>query len=347
MGEDIFGGGFSGLFGVGLRRLGLGGKDFAVGREKRANVDFVVFQNGMGAERGVAVAADFCAKSAFGEGADTDGGVVDCGGQGGVFGCGALHRQDSLSDGRNKKVCGEDLGDLLLHAHSSESGGRQNEGVALTGLHFCEAGLQISPDGGDFQAWKMAGYERGAAGAGSADNGAVGELLQGEVLAGDDGVAGVFGESDGGEEERRGGGGGHVFEGVDGEVGAVCEEFGLEGLDKELFSADVGEGSVGDLVAAGGEADDIGLNLGAEAGEGGGNRLRLRQGKGAFAGDDTKAHGVSCGGKGGLYHFSAKIIFFARRRGRQGSVSDAKKAEKSFGAGFFYCIIASVIPFRR
>ena len=196
----------------------------------------------------------------------------------------------------------------------------------MSGLHFCEAGLQISPDGGDIQAGKMAGYQRGAAGAGSADNGAVREVLQGEVLAGDDGVAGVFGKSDGGQDERRGGGGGHVFEGVDGEMCAVCEEFGLERLDKEFFSADVGEGSVGDLVAAGGDADDVRLNRVAEAGEGVGNRLRLRQGKGAFAGDDTKAHKMSCGGKRKLYHFSAKIMFFSRRWEGLGRVSDAKKA---------------------
>ena len=226
--EDIFGGGYSALFGFGLRGLGFGAEDGAiVVGEKGADVDFVVFHNCMGAERGVAVAADFCAKSAFGEGADADVGVVDCGGEGGVLGGSALHREDSLSDGGNKKVCGEDLGDMLLHTHSAESGGSQNEGVALSGLHFCEAGLQISPNGGDFEARKMAGYERGTAGAGSANNGAVGELLQGEVLAGHDGVAGVFGKSDGGEDERGRGGGGHVFEGVDGEMGAVCEEFGL------------------------------------------------------------------------------------------------------------------------
>ena len=318
LGEDVFGGGFSALFGVGLRRFGFGVEDGAIGREKRANVDFVVFHNCVGAERGVAVAADFCAKSAFGQGADADGGVVDWGGQGGVFGGGALHCEDSLSDGRNKKVCGEDLGDFLLHTHSAESGGCQNEGVALSGLHFCEAGLQISPDGCDFQARKMAGYQRGAAGAGSADNGAVREVPQGEVLAGDDGVAGVFGKSDGGQEERRGGGGGHVFEGVDGEMCAVCEEFGLERLDKEFFSADVGEGSVGDLVAAGGDAEDVCLNRGAEAGEGVGNRLRLRQGKGAFAGDDTKAHEMSCGGEKGIIPFFGENYVFFAALGRSG-----------------------------
>ena len=336
LGEDIFGGGYSALFGFGLRGLGFGAEDGAiVVGEKGADADFVVFHNCMGAERGVAVAADFCAKSAFGEGADADGGVVDCGGEGGVLGGGALHCEDSLSDGGNKKVCGEDLGDMLLHTHSAESGGSQNEGVALSGLHFCEAGLQISPNGGDFEARKMAGYERGTAGAGSANNGAVGEFLQGEVLAGHDGVAGVFGKSDGGEDERGRGGGGHVFEGVDGEMGAVCEEFGLEGFDKELFSADVGEGAVGDLVAAGGDADDIGLNGGVEAGEGGGNRLRLRQGKGAFAGDDTKAHGVSCGREREIIPFFGENYVFFAAAGKAGESVRCKKSRKKFRGGDF------------
>ena len=122
----------------------------------------------------------------------------------------------------------------------------------------------------------MLRHQRGAAGAGSADNRAVREFPQGEVFAGDDGVAGVFGESHRRQNERRGGGRGHVFKRVDGEMGAICEKFGLQRFHKELFSADVGEGAVGDFIAAGGDADDVRLNFRADAGKGGGNRLRLR-----------------------------------------------------------------------
>ena len=293
LGEDFCGGEFSGLFRGGLGRFGLGLEDFFADGEEGADFDLAVFQDGAGAHGRAAVAGDGGGKGAFGDGADAGGGVVDGGGDGGVFGVGAFHRQQPLADRRDEKVGGQDFANVRFQSDAAQPGDGEDEGVAFAGVELGDSGLEVSADRPGLEFWKSPAQQRGSARAGGSDDRAVGELAEGEIFARDDGVAGVLGESDGGEDEGVGGGGGggggsHVLEGVDGEVGAVGEELGLEVFDEKFFSADVGEGLVGDVIAAGGDADDDGSDAGAGAREGPGDRLGLRQCERAFAGGDAE-----------------------------------------------------------
>ena len=131
---------------------------------------------------------------------------------------------------------------------------------------------------------------RGAARRTGADARALRQLAEGEAVAGDQHVARVLAQRDGGQRQPRVGRGGQVLERVDGEVDLAGGDRLAQRGDEHALAADRDERRVA-AVALGGDRDELDVDA-VQLAQPGGDELGLGGGERAGAGAD--AHGRHC-----------------------------------------------------
>ena len=115
----------------------------------------------------------------------------------------ALDREGSLARRGQHLQRVEHLGRLVDPAQPGQAGAGEHDGVELAGGDLAEAGVHVAADADQLDAEAERGELGDPARGAGADAGAGRQLAEGEAVAGDDHVARVLAQRDGGQRDAR------------------------------------------------------------------------------------------------------------------------------------------------
>src|SRR6185437_6469918 len=163
-------------------------------------------------------------------------GVVALGrGEDGVGGSAGFEGEGALAGRGAELVNIETLVDGFGTVEAVESGGGEDQRIALAFGELAQAGVDVAAKFDELDVGAEGEDLRAAAGAGGADAGGDGQRVERPELLADEGVARVGATGDGGEREARVEFGGQVFQRVDGEVDLARGEGLFDFLDEDAF----------------------------------------------------------------------------------------------------------------
>jgi len=186
---------------------------------------------------------------------------------------------------------GQNGPDTVFHPQTDEARRRQDNGVVLAFVQLAHPGIQIAPQALDLQMGILGPQNGLTAQAGGAHHGPVRQLVQAGVLGGNKGVPGIFPGGNGGQGKAFRHIHGHVFEGMDGQIGRPFRHGHFQFLDEQALATDGGQGTVQDLVAPGGHAQDDHFSAGIEGLEAALDMFSLPHGQAGLPGGDNDAGG--------------------------------------------------------
>ena len=130
-----------------------------------------------------------------------------------------------------------------------EPGGGQDDSVVLAFVQFAQPRIQVAAQGLNVQIRPQGLEQHQPAQAGSADHRALRQLGQRCKVGGDKGIVRVFALQHTGQRKTFGQIHWHVFQRMNGQVGAAIGQRGFEFLDEQPLAADLAQCAVQNLVA--------------------------------------------------------------------------------------------------
>jgi hypothetical protein len=199
----------------------------------------------------------------------------------------ALDRDRALGGGRDEAWRAQALADAFAQAQPLQAGGGQDDGVVIAGIELGQTGIDVAAQVAQLQVGPVRPQQGLAAQRGGADDGAVGQLLEGFVLHGDESIVrrGALQHGrqlEAGLQLHR-----HVLERVHGGVGATFQHRHLQLLEEQALAADLRQRLVQHLVAAGGHGHQLDLQAGMGFAQAGRHVFGLPQGQGTFPGGEA------------------------------------------------------------
>ena len=226
--------------------------------------EFVAFDARPGAERNLAAAFERGEQRAFGDDGAARFDVVEFLERDGSFGVvgAAFDADGALADGGQKNLGRENFGDAMRGAEAIEAGFREHDGVVFAAFDFAEARVHVAAKIANVEVGAEMEKLRAAAEAAGADAGAFAKSGEIRAVVGDEAIADVFAAQNRGKRKAGRRFGGNVFHAVNGDVDGIVEERFFELLDEDSLSADFGERSLREFVAACFDDDDFAFDAG-------------------------------------------------------------------------------------